>query len=96
MGCKERFCTDFAFIGYIFKYGAGNRHSVKGCGTATYFVKYNIPGAMVGGILLGIIETLGKAYVSAELGDAFVFAVLIIVLLVKPTGLMGKKIHEKV
>ena len=56
----------------------------------------SIPGAMVGGILLGIIETLGKAYVSAELGDAFVFAVLIIVLLVKPTGLMGKKIHEKV
>ena len=56
----------------------------------------SIPGAMVGGILLGIIETLGKAYVSAELGDAFVFAVLIIVLLFKPTGLMGKKIHEKV
>lgn len=56
----------------------------------------SIPGAMVGGILLGVIETLGKAYVSAELGDAFVFAVLIIVLLVKPTGLMGKKIHEKV
>ena len=56
----------------------------------------SIPGAMVGGILLGIIETLGKAYVSAELGDAFVFAVLIIVLLVKPTGLLGKKIHEKV
>ena len=56
----------------------------------------SIPGAMVGGILLGVIETLGKAYVSAELGDAFVFVVLIIVLLVKPTGLMGKKIHEKV
>ena len=56
----------------------------------------SIPGAMVGGILLGIIETLGKAYVSAELGDAFVFAVLIIVLLFKPTGLLGKKIHEKV
>ena len=56
----------------------------------------SIPGAMVGGILLGVIETLGKAYVSAELGDAFVFAVLIIVLLVNPTGLMGKKIHEKV
>ena len=56
----------------------------------------SIPGAMVGGILLGVIEILGKAYISMELGDAFVFAVLIIVLLVKPTGLLGKKIHEKV
>lgn len=56
----------------------------------------SIPGAMLGGILLGMIEILGKAYVSSELGDAFVFAVLILVLLVKPTGLLGKKIHEKV
>ncbi len=56
----------------------------------------SIPGAMIGGILLGVIEILGKAYVSTELGDAFVFAVLIVVLLVKPTGLMGKKVHEKV
>lgn len=56
----------------------------------------SIPGAMIGGILLGVIEILGKAYVSTELGDAFVFAVLIVVLLVKPTGLLGKPIHEKV
>ena len=56
----------------------------------------SIPGAMLGGILLGVIEILGKAYVSMELGDAFVFAVLIVVLLVKPTGLLGKTIHEKV
>ena len=56
----------------------------------------SIPRAMIGGILLGVIEILGKAYISMELGDAFVFAVLIIVLLVKPTGLLGKKIHEKV
>ena len=56
----------------------------------------SIPGAMVGGILLGIIEKLGQTYVSDQLGDAFAFAVLIIVLLVKPTGLMGKKVHEKV
>ena len=56
----------------------------------------SIPGALVGGILLGVIEILGKAYVSTELGDALVFAVLIIVLLVKPTGLLGKKVHEKV
>ena len=56
----------------------------------------SIPGAMLGGILLGVIEILGRAYVSSELGDAFVFAVLILVLLVKPTGLLGKKIQEKV
>ena len=56
----------------------------------------SIPGAMLGGILLGIIEILGKAYISQELGDAFVFAVLIVVLLVKPSGLLGKQVHEKV
>ena len=56
----------------------------------------SIPGAMLGGILLGVIEILGRAYVSSALGDAFVFAVLILVLLIKPTGLLGKKIHEKV
>ena len=56
----------------------------------------SIPGAMLGGILLGVIEILGKAYVSTELSDAIVFGVLIIVLLVKPTGLLGKKVHEKV
>lgn len=56
----------------------------------------SIPGAMVGGILLGIIESLSKAYISTQLSDAVVFSVLIIVLLVKPTGLLGKKLHEKV
>ena len=49
-----------------------------------------------GGVLLGVIEILGKAYVSTELGDALVFAVLILVLLVKPTGLLGKPVREKV
>lgn len=56
----------------------------------------SIPGAMVGGILLGVIENLSKGYISSQLSDAIVFAVLIIILLVKPTGLMGKKINEKV
>ncbi len=56
----------------------------------------SIPGAMIGGVALGIIESLSKAYISSQLADAIVFAVLIIVLLVKPTGLMGKKINEKV
>ena len=56
----------------------------------------SIPGAFIGGLLLGIIEILGKAYISSQMADAIVFAVLIIVLLVKPTGLLGKKIQEKV
>ena len=56
----------------------------------------SIPGAMVGGILLGILEIFGKAYISSQVADAIVFAVLIVVLLVKPTGLFGKNIQEKV
>ena len=56
----------------------------------------SIPGAFIGGILLGVIEILGRAYVSSQLSDAIVFAVLIIVLLVKPTGILGKTVNEKV
>ena len=56
----------------------------------------SIPGAMLGGILLGIIESLSKAYISTNLADAIVFSVLIIVLLVKPSGLLGKMRMEKV
>lgn len=56
----------------------------------------SIPGAMIGGILLGVIEILSRAYISTQLGDAIVFLILIIVLLVKPTGILGKKIQEKV
>ena len=56
----------------------------------------SIPGAMVGGLILGVIEIFARAYISTELSDAIVFACLIIVLLVKPTGLFGKKIKEKV
>ncbi len=56
----------------------------------------SIPGAMLGGVLLGVIESLGKAYISSQMADAIVFGILIVVLLVKPTGLLGKKTHEKV
>lgn len=56
----------------------------------------SIPGAMIGGILLGVIEIFGKAYISSQMADAIVFGVLIIVLLVRPTGLLGKNIQEKV
>ncbi len=56
----------------------------------------SIPGAFIGGLLLGIIEILGRAYISSQMADALVFAVLILVLLVKPSGLLGKNIREKV
>ena len=56
----------------------------------------SIPGAMLGGILLGIIETFSKAYLSTQFSDAIVFSVLIVILLVKPAGLLGKQIQEKV
>ncbi|MGF0039363.1 branched-chain amino acid ABC transporter permease [Peptoniphilaceae bacterium SGI.131] len=56
----------------------------------------NIPGAVIGGFILGIVEALTKAYISTELGDAFVFGILILVLLFRPNGLFGKKEREKV
>lgn len=74
----------------------GSMPGIKAFTAAVFGGIGSIPGAMVGGILLGIIEILGKAYVSTELGDALVFAVLIVVLLVKPSGLMGKYVPEKV
>ena len=56
----------------------------------------SIPGAMLGGVLLGIIEIFAKAYISTQLSDAIVFAVLIVVLVVRPAGLLGKQVREKV
>ena len=56
----------------------------------------SMPGAMLGGILLGIIENFAKAYLSTQFSDAIVFGVLIIILLVKPAGLLGKYVPEKV
>ncbi len=56
----------------------------------------SIPGAMIGGILIGVIEILGRAYISSQLADAIVFGVLILILMFKPTGILGKKISEKV
>ena len=56
----------------------------------------SVPGAMLGGILLGVIESISKAYISSELADAIVFSVLVLVLLLKPSGLLGKNRIEKV
>lgn len=56
----------------------------------------SIPGAVIGGVLIGVIEILSRSYISSQMADAIVFVVLIIVLLVKPTGILGKKYIEKV
>lgn len=56
----------------------------------------SVPGAMLGGILLGIIEQLSKTYISTLWADAIVFGVLVLVLVVMPTGLLGKTMNEKV
>ncbi|MGN0347332.1 MAG: branched-chain amino acid ABC transporter permease [Lachnospiraceae bacterium] len=74
----------------------GSMPGIKAFTAAVFGGIGSIPGALIGGILLGVIEILGRAYISSQLSDAIVFAVLIIVLLVRPTGILGKKIHEKV
>lgn len=55
-----------------------------------------IPGALIGGVFMGVAETLTKAYISTRLSDAIAFGILIVVLLIKPAGLLGKSIKEKV
>ena len=74
----------------------GSRPGIKAFVAAVFGGIGSVPGALIGGIILGIIEILGKAYISSQLADAIVFAVLIVVLLVKPTGILGKNIQEKV
>ena len=74
----------------------GSMPGIKAFTAAVFGGIGSIPGALLGGILLGIIENLTKAYISTQLSDAIVFAVLIIVLLIKPTGLLGSKQNEKV
>ena len=74
----------------------GSMPGIKAFTAAVFGGIGSIPGAMLGGILLGLIEIFGKAYISTELGDAIVFLILIVMLLVKPTGLLGKKVNEKV
>ena len=82
----------YGFIGPF----TGSMPGIKAFVAAVFGGIGSIPGAMVGGILLGVLESMSKAYISTELSDAIVFASLIVVLLVRPTGLFGKAIKEKV
>ena len=74
----------------------GSMPGIKAFTAAVFGGIGSIPGALLGGVVLGIIEIFAKAYISTQLSDAIVFAVLIIVLLVKPAGLLGKRVSEKV
>lgn len=74
----------------------GSMPGIKAFVAAVFGGIGSIPGALIGGVLLGVIENLTKAYISSQLSDAIVFSVLIIVLLVRPTGILGKKVSEKV
>lgn len=74
----------------------GSMPGIKAFIAAVFGGVGSIPGALIGGILLGVIEILARAYISSQLADVIVFMVLIIVLLVKPTGILGQKLQEKV
>lgn len=74
----------------------GSMPGIKAFVAAVFGGIGSIPGAFIGGILLGVIQIFSQAYINSQMADAIVFAVLIVVLLVKPTGLLGKNIQEKV
>jgi branched-chain amino acid transport system permease protein len=74
----------------------GSMPGIKAFTAAVFGGIGSIPGAFLGGLLLGVIEIFAGGYISTQLQNAIVFAVLIVVLLVKPSGLLGKQIREKV
>lgn len=74
----------------------GSMPGIKAFTAAVFGGIGSIPGAFLGGLLLGIIEIFAGGYISTQLQNAIVFAVLIVVLLVKPSGLLGKQVREKV
>ncbi len=75
---------------------SGSMPGIKAFVAAVFGGIGSIPGAMIGGIVLGLVEILGGAYISTQLSNAIVFTILIVALIFKPTGLFGKKIKEKV
>ncbi len=84
--------TYYGLVNYFIGYTAG----IKAFTAAVLGGIGNIPGAMFGGILLGLIESMGAAYISSEYKDAYAFIILIFILLVKPSGLLGKSVEEKI
>ena len=87
------------FYGMTYTYikpTTGSMPGIKAFTAAVFGGIGSIPGAMLGGILLGVIEQFSKTYISTLWADAIVFGVLVLVLIVKPTGLLGKEIREKV
>lgn len=91
------FASMFYGMTYVYiKPTTGAMPGIKAFVAAVFGGIGSIPGAFLGGILLGVIENLSKAYISTQLSDAIVFLVLVVVLIVKPTGLLGKKVNVKV
>ena len=91
------FASMFYGMTYVYiKPTTGAMPGIKAFTAAVFGGIGSIPGAMLGGILLGLIEQLSKTYISTLWADAIVFAVLVAVLVVKPTGLLGKPMQEKV
>ena len=87
----------FYGMSYVYiKPTTGAMPGIKAFTAAVFGGIGSVPGAMLGGILLGIIEQLSKTYISTLWSDAIVFGVLVLVLVVKPTGLLGKTMNEKV
>lgn len=86
------YASTYGFIGPYM----GSMPGIKAFTAAVFGGIGSIPGAILGGLLLGVLEALTKAYISAELSDGIVFAVLIVILLVRPTGLLGRPVSEKV
>ena len=86
------FVSSYGFVGPY----TGSLPGIKAFVAAVLGGIGSIPGAMLGGVLLGVIESFSQAYISTQLSDAIVFGVLILVLLVRPAGLLGRKKIEKV
>ncbi len=80
----------------FFDYSLGAMPGIKAFVAAVFGGIGSIPGAMLGGIILGVLEKFSEVYISTSFANAIVFAALIVVLVVRPTGLLGKKISEKV